>query len=204
MDFEFQISPYNNPSLVQQVSHALESRTEFISREKYPQIWKITDYFSSKKVSEVVLKRRRSRYRIYGILLIILGIFLLVPGLMEPHKLLVPLVAGMIGILAGGFTLWNCGAQKQQSKQFEQAATKLLKDLEVPQSVRVRFTQDGMKIADQQIVPYSDFNFVCETEDLFLLTWNEKVSILQKQDMVTGNKEQFISFLKGQIKTMQQ
>lgn len=75
-----------------------------------------------------------------------------------------------------------------------------MKGLETPPPVRVQFTQGGMKIADQQTVPYSDFNFIYETKDLFLLTWNEQVTILQKKDMVSGNKDQFISFLQDHIR----
>ena len=102
MDYEFQLSPYDGASLVPQVSCALEKRTESISREKYPKMWKITDHFNSKKVSEIVLKRRRLRYRVYGILLIIMGAFLLIPGLMEPQELAVPLFAGILGLLLYG------------------------------------------------------------------------------------------------------
>ena len=202
MDYEFQISPYNNPSYVQQISCALEKRTESISREKHSQMWKITDYFNSKRASESVSKKRRFRSRIYGILLIILGVFLLVPGLMEPQELAVPLFAGVFSLLIGLSTLWSSKAQKLQSNRFNQAAVKLLKRVESPLPVHVHFTKDGMKLADQQMIPYSDFNFVCETGDLFLLTWNEQVTILQKKDMVTGNKEQFSSFLQDHIKIM--
>ncbi len=203
MDYEFQISPYNNPLYIQQISYALEKRTESISREKYPQMWKITDYFNSKKVSESVLKKRRFRSRIYGALLIIMGVFLLVPGLMEPQELAVPLFAGIFGLLIGVFTLWSSKAQKLQSRRFNQAAVKLLKIVEPSLPVHVHFTQDGMKIADQQMIPYPDFNFVCETKDLFLLTWNEQITILQKKDLVTGDKAQFTSFLQDHIKIMQ-
>ena len=150
MDYEFQLSPYDGSSLVPQVSCALEKRTESISREKYPKMWKITDHFNSKKVSEIVLKRRRLRYRVYGILLIIMGAFLLIPGLMEPQELAVPLFAGILGLLLGVFTLWSSKAQKLQSERFNQAAVKLLKGLEAPPPVRVQFTQGGMKIADQR------------------------------------------------------
>ena len=122
MDYEFQLSPYDGASLVPQVSCALEKRTESISREKYPKMWKITDHFNSKKVSEIVLKRRRLRYRVYGILLIIMGAFLLIPGLMEPQELAVPLFAGILGLLLGVFTLWSSKAQKLQSERFNQAS----------------------------------------------------------------------------------
>lgn len=181
MDYEFQLSPYDGASLVPQVSCALEKRTESISREKYPKMWKITDHFNSKKVSEIVLKRRRLRYRVYGILLIIMGAFLLIPGLMEPQELAVPLFAGILGLLLGVFTLWSSKAQKLQSERFNQAAVKLLKGLETPPPVRVQFTQGGMKIADQQTVPYSDFNFIYETKDLFLLTWMNRITICKRK-----------------------
>lgn len=203
MDYEFQISPYQDSSFVQQVSCALEKRTEFLARKKHPKMWNITDSFHAKKVPEIVLNRRRFRYRIYGVLLIIMGVFLLVPGIMEPQELAVPLLAGILGVLIGVFTLWSSNAQKLQSKRFHQAAVKLLKGLEAPPPVRVQFTQGGMKIADQQTVPYSDFHFVYETKDLFLLAWNEQVTILQKKDMVTGSKEQFASFLQDHIEMMQ-
>lgn len=100
MDYEFQLSPYDGASLVPQVSCALEKRTESISREKYPKMWKITDHFNSKKVSEIVLKRRRLRYRVYGILLIIMGAFLLIPGLMEPPRTGSPFICGYFGPFA--------------------------------------------------------------------------------------------------------
>ena len=61
MDYEFQLSPYDGASLVPQVSCALEKRTESISREKYPKMWKITDHFNSKKVSE---KKREKLYEL--------------------------------------------------------------------------------------------------------------------------------------------
>lgn len=38
MDFEFQISPYAGPSLVQQVSRALEKRTELRARAQFPKL----------------------------------------------------------------------------------------------------------------------------------------------------------------------
>lgn len=40
MDYEFRISPYNDPSFVQQISCALEKRAKFIPREKYEKMWK--------------------------------------------------------------------------------------------------------------------------------------------------------------------
>lgn len=99
MDYEFQLSPYDGASLVPQVSCALEKRTESISREKYPKMWKITDHFNSKKVSEIVLKRRRLRYRVYGILLIIMGAFAY-PGINGAARIGSPFICGYFGPFA--------------------------------------------------------------------------------------------------------
>ena len=76
MEFVFVLTKYNNVSFKPQVSKTLEKRTELVSREKYPQVWKYVDKMSSKeKASEEVPKKRRSRYKIYGILLLFLGFF---------------------------------------------------------------------------------------------------------------------------------
>lgn len=199
MDFVFQISPYSDPSLPQQVSHALEKRTELRAREQFPKLWHVTDDLNRKHKEKTVSNGRRIRYRIYGILLIVMGVVLFVPGIMDPKQLLVPLVAGAIGILAGIFTLWTVSGSQVQSKRFDQAAEKLLKGFEVPPAAQVRFTPEGMEIAGKPAAAYPDVDFAAETEDLFLLTWNEKVTILQKKDLIGGDCPQFSAFLHKQL-----
>ena len=199
MDFVFQISPYSDPSLAQQVSHALEKRTELRSRAQFPKLWRVTDNLNRKHEGKTLSNGRRVRYRIYAILLIVMGVILLVPGIMDPKQLLVPLVAGVVGVLAGVFTLWTVSGSHTQSKRFDQAAEKLLKGFEAPPVAQVRFTPEGMEIAGKPAAAYPDVDFVAETEDLFLLTWNEKVTILQKKDLVGGDCPQFAAFLHKQL-----
>ena len=199
MDFEFQISPYTDPSLVQQVSRALEKRTELRAREQFPKLWRVTDNLNPKYEGKAVSNGRRVRYRVYGILLIAMGVVLVVPGIMDPKHLLVPLVAGAVGILAGIFTLWTGSGGQAKSKRFDQAAEKLLKGFEAPPAAQVRFTPEGMEIAGKPAAAYPDVDFAAETEDLFLLTWNEKVTILQKKDLVGGDCPQFSAFLHKQL-----
>ena len=42
-DYIFHISPYDTEKLLPQVSRALEKRTEMVSRERFPGLWKHTD-----------------------------------------------------------------------------------------------------------------------------------------------------------------
>ena len=198
MDFVFQISPYSDPSLLRQVSEALEKRTELRARAQCPRLWSVTDTLNKRK--KTVSKGQRIRYRIYGVLLTVMGVMLLIPGMMEPKTLWVPLIAGAIGILLGVFTLWAVGASQRQRTCFDQAAEKLLKGFAMPPSAQVNFGQNGMEIAGKPAASYPDFDFVAETKDLFLLTWKEKVTLLQKKDLVAGESAQFAGFLRAKIK----
>ncbi len=95
MEFEFVLTKYNYESFIPQVSKALEKRTELISRKRCPKMWKYTDSLSSRdKAKEEKLKKRRKRYKVYGIFLILIGLFLLIPSLMKPEELLMPLFTG--------------------------------------------------------------------------------------------------------------
>lgn len=199
MEFLFQLSPYCDPSLKEQVSSALEKQTELRARAQYPKLWRITDCCSARKGNKTFSPKQRIRYRIYGVLLVVIGIVLVVPGLMEPKELLLPLIAGIAGILTGLFTLWVVGGKQRQDKQFDQAAEKLLKGFAAPPPAQVRFTEEGMELAGKLAVSYPEIDFAAETKDLYLLTWHEKVTILQKKDLRAENKACFTSFLREQI-----
>ena len=72
--------------LREQLARALEKRMELNSRKVMPKLWAVTDRLRSvPKAPEPVLRRRRVRYKIYGVILLVLGLLLLIPGLMEPE-----------------------------------------------------------------------------------------------------------------------
>lgn len=200
MDFIFQLSPYWDPELVHQVGAALEKRTELQARQQHPGLWRVTDRLGRAGAPRAAGKKRRIRGRIYGVLLLVLGVILLVPGLMEPEQLPVLLVAGGVGVLAGVFTLWAGGIADRQTRRFDRAAEKLLKELKIPPHTWVRFAREGMEIAGKLAASYPELDFVAETRDLFLLTWKGKVLVLQKKDLSAGNRAQFGDFLLDQMK----
>ena len=193
MELQFQISSYDPEALAPQVSQALEQRTQRLSRAQYPAVWALTDRLQTPPaVPDTVRHRRRVRLRIYGVLLLALGIFLLVPGLMEPQTLLVPLLAGGCGVVLGLWSLWMGFCQPHRS--FDQAVQTLLKGLEgleTASPLLVRFTPAGLEAPGRAAVPYSAFDCVAETRDLFLLTWEGSVLLLQKKDLVSGTVEDF-------------
>ena len=140
--FCFQLTPYDTQRLLPQVSKALEKRTELISRERYPALWKITDRISGGKPAQ---PRSRLRTKCMAVLCLVLGIFLFVPGVTDPQELLVPLIAGALAIIIGILYLWR--SRKHRKNPFDRSAQKLLagkETLSTQSPVTVTFSENGM------------------------------------------------------------
>ena len=155
-DYIFHISPYDTEKLLPQVSRALEKRTEMVSRERFPGLWKHTDRFRS-----MARGRKRSRLRTRGMsaLCLAAGIFLAVPGLMEPRELFVPLLVGAAAMGAGIIGLWQSRARKKNP--FDRAAKILLEGKDkssAEQAASVSFSEEGMTVpaggGKAEFVPY--------------------------------------------------
>lgn len=184
----FQISSYDISRLLPQVSKALEKRSEHLSRERYPNMWRQIDRLPSRSRGA---SRSRLRTRLFSIFCLAAGVILVVPGLMEPKELLVPLVAGAAAIALGVTRLWR--TRKNRQNPFDRSARLLLerKD-QTPESPAptVSFSDQGMRLSSQgetEFIPYSDFESAWETEDTLLLVFGQRVTLLQKQDLVQGD-----------------
>ncbi|WFA10188.1 YcxB family protein [Tissierella sp. Yu-01] len=198
MEFNFALTKYNDVSFKPQVSKALEKRTELVSRKKYPKVWKYTDKMSSKrKASEEVLKKRRGRY-IYGIILLLLGFFLLIPSLIEPKEMLIPLLVGAFTVGIGILNIkYGIKSKKVKITAFDKAAIKLFSEYEKIPTVKasVTFTNDKVQLVGNVTIDYSEIEKILITEDLFILIWNERITVLQKKDLSSSNVEEFINFI---------
>ena len=199
--YNFQITPYDTEDILQQVSKALEKRTEFVSRERYPGLWENID-----KLNAVSKGKRRSslRSKIMSIICLVLGVFLFVPGLMKPQELLVPLLVGAFAIVIGIVYLYI--GRKDKKNPFDKSAKLLLmgKDtISAKQSIMVSFSELGMEIQvddkEPQRIPYSDFESMIETEDLFLFIHDTRITILQKKDLTSNATTDFRNFISRNV-----
>ena len=200
-NYNFQITPYDTESLLQQVSKALEKRTEFVSRECYPGLWENID-----KLNAVSKGKRRSslRSKIMSIICLVLGVFLFIPGLMKPQELLVPLLVGAFAIVIGLVYLYI--GRKDKKNPFDKSARLLLmgKDtISAKQSIMVSFSESGMEIRaddrEPQHIPYSDFESMIETEDLFLFVHDTRITVLQKKDLTSNDITDFRNFISKNV-----
>ena len=201
-DYIFHISPYDTEKLLPQVSRALEKRTEMVSRERFPGLWKHTDRFRS-----MARGRKRSRLRTRGMsaLCLAAGIFLAVPGLMEPRELFVPLLVGAAAMGAGIIGLWQSRARKKNP--FDRAAKILLagKDKSsAEQAASVSFSEEGMTVpaggGKAEFVPYREFECAVETADSFLFVFGGRVLLLQKMDLKAECTGDFCSLISEKVK----
>lgn len=200
----FQISSYDISRLLPQVSKALEKRSEYLSRQRYPNMWRHIDHLPSPSQGA---KRSRLRTRLFSVLCLAAGVILVVPGLMEPKELLVPLVAGAAAIVLGISGLWAAG--KNREKPFDRSARLLLEGKDqTPESPvpAVSFSDQGMTLSEKgetEFVPYSDFESAWETEDTLLLVFGQRVTLLQKQDLVQGDVASLSRLLSEKVATYQ-
>ena len=201
-DYIFHISPYDTEKLLPQVSRALEKRTEMVSRERFPGLWKHTDRFRS-----MARGRKRSRLRTRGMsaLCLAAGIFLAVPGLMEPRELFVPLLVGAAAMGAGIIGLWQSRARKKN--QFDRAAKIVLEGKDkssAEQAASVSFSEEGMTVpaggGKAEFVPYREFECAVETADSFLFVFGGRVLLLQKMDLKAECIGDFCSLISEKVK----
>lgn len=204
--FRFEIGPYDTGKLLPQLSRALEFRTELYSRQRLPLLWRWTDWLRGRNTGRT---ERRLRARILSLLCLALGLFLLIPGLMEPRELLTPLLVGAASTLAGLAGLWRSRKRKESSpgqgaahgpwrgrrnNPFDQAARKLLEGkeaLSAEEALSAFFSQEGMVLCQGEIqlalVPYGDFTEVFETADAWLLVHGGQAVVLQRKDLRGGD-----------------
>ena len=184
----FEISSYDISRLLPQVSKALEKRSEHLSRERYPKMWRSIDRLPSPTRGA---GRSRLRTRLFSILCLAAGVILVVPGLMEPKELLVPLVAGAAAVVLGVSGLWH--TRKNRENPFDRSARLLLEGKDqTPErpAPTVSFSDQGMSLSEKggsEFVPYRDFESAWETADTLLLVFGQRVTLLQKRDLVQGD-----------------
>ena len=199
-NFIFSVKPYDADALLSQVAWMLQKRVELASRKKLPGLWKITDKLNAvPRAPEAELKRRKERQRRWGGLLLVMGIFLFVPGVMKPQELPVPLVAGFLAIVLGVLYLRK-GDRKKNS--YEKKAKKLLENMNASmenQKLRLVFDDTELAISgvgEDKKVSYADMECALETKDLFGLIYDNQIIIVQKQELLLGNAEDLTKVLK--------
>ncbi len=200
MKFRFQTSAYDVSRLLPEVASALDKRMEAEGRKRLPGLWKAIDRRREGKapveVNEMTRGRRIYR-RVVSVLLILVGLFLAIPGFVAPDELLGPLLAGLFALGTGIYFLWS--TRKNRRPSFEKQAQKLLEAIAKAPPQSVVFSDAGMLLQDGEPVPYEKISFYTETSSGVLLNWADKATFLQKKDLTEGTWEAFSAFLRERL-----
>ena len=199
--FVFSLTKPDADALVKQVSRALETRTQLKSRKEHPTLWKATDKLNDyAQKGENAKKKRHVPWT--GILCLVLGVFLFVPGLMAPREMTGALVIGALGIFAGLWSLKRQSPSKSKSRDpFDRPARQLLESLQG--GAQVHFTEEGMTLLPRDVPPasvsYDKIELVVEAEDVYLLFLLRSTFVLQKADLTEGDANDFGNFLSSKV-----
>ena len=194
---EFLFKPEKlSEDLKYQVSEAIAKRAEIFSRKRYPGLWEKTDRLNEKKLPEEALIRRKRFRRFYGIVCIVLGIFLFVPGLIKPGELFVPLVVGALAILTG---IPAVIPRKANSEKFIKKAKKLISAINssLKPEDKVLFNEEGIFENGALLMEYENLESIIENRSIFLVCDGIKIMVLRKADLVIGNPEEFKIFVES-------
>ena len=185
-------------NLFYEISEAIAKRTEIFSRKKLPGLWEKTDELNAKNLSEPALKRRKKFRKINGLICLALGNFLFVPGIVAPKELFVPLI---VGAFATVFGISAVIPRKTDAEKFLKKAKNLAKAINssLKPEDTVVFGEDGIFENGGLLMKYEELENVIENKNIFLVCDGKKIMILRKNDMILGNKEEFLNFI--EIKT---
>jgi len=125
VEFIFHPSSYDDPALDRETVRLMEQRLEAASRSAVPKLWKATDRLNAYAAKGPGREKRVRRQRVYGIVLLALGIFVLVPGLIEPRQWDLILI-GALSIPLGLFYLFLPQKSKKPSQLAKTAAEEQL------------------------------------------------------------------------------
>lgn len=216
MEFVFQLSSYDSSDLEAETVRALDRLLEARSRSVMPGVWAVTDRLNQNRLYAAEWPNQQKaakRYRFYSALLLGIGIFMLVPGLMEPRKLLVVLLGGILAILssityfrrakalASGTRLQTPRKPSQASRRAAGQLLDQLRQLDLEKTpVSVRFDGNGVTVTgteqEEQLVPYGGITDIFEEEYTWMLSYGEnQVLLLQKKDLAVGNTEDFMGYV---------
>lgn len=208
MEFIFQPSAYDDPALEAEAAELMRQRLEARSREVLPGMWRVTDRLNGRAAGAPDRERRRKRWRIYGVLLTALGIFALVPGLMEPRTPSL-IRAGGWAVFAGLVSF--CLARKRKPLRPPASCRRGAEDLlKLPRETdwaalqaEVRFDETGWTVTTAQgesRTSCKELGGVFETEHLWMLvTEGGMALLLQKKDLIKGTAADFPPYLRETI-----
>ena len=193
MEFVFRLSDYGDPALDSEAARLLEQRLEAHSRKAAPGVWRWVDLLRSRAAGGQEMRWRRRR--LYGAVLLVLGVFLLVPGLAEPGSPVL-IGAGVLGTVYGSLLVLLTREKRPSPPpaSCQREAAKLLEQRRGTDwsGMEGRLCVDGSGLSadlagKREHISFGEMTGAFESERLWLLVCGgERAILLQKKDLIAG------------------
>lgn len=202
MEFNFILSKYDDTTFIPEISEVSEQLSVLTFKKKLPKIARWADKMHSRpKISYTNFKKGNIGVKITGIILLLLGIIMFVPGIMEPSLFLtcVGLFDCMVGIfyLRSSRRFYNTYTSNKPkiniiSKASKKAAIAMFNEYkQFPEDeIKIQFTNDETNTAI-----YDEIEHLFITKHLFVFINSKKIYALQKKDLETNNIDEFLTFI---------
>lgn len=206
MEFVFTRTPLEE-ALLPQITHALKTRIDSLSRLKYPAMWERADRAAANDTPEKKASRDKAaaiRYKLWGVIFLALGILLAVPGIMEPRGLTLPLIVGVLAVILGCKRLFSkyVSAEEKQNLRYAASARRLMTMLNNAQTSgapTLTFNAEAMTMTtpngSEEVVPYTAMEYIIEEEDIILITFGTKVTVIRQTEIIAGDIHAFLPYL---------
>lgn len=210
MDYVFELEPVTDEALLPQLAAALRARSEFVGRKRYPRLWRGIDWiYSRPRASEETLRRRQVSYRVWGVAMLALAVFVLVPALMPPFNLSLFLAAMLSLLIALQNLKWSRSVhhEPKPDPSVEKAARQLLDGLAAQgrHGGHVTFANAGVELkpssGESMTVPYDGMDCLMETADLVVLTDGKHIAVLRKAELAGGDVDGWRQFIVKKTET---
>lgn len=200
--FVFEMTPPDETAL-EAVRDVLEARTQHLSRKRLPTVWRWIDRLEAvQRADDETLRRRRRREKVWAALLLLVGLFLLVPGLMKPKELPQVLIAGLLATVWAVAVLLR-GRKKKPRDKFLAAAQTLVRGQAglVDRPCTAWFDEEGLTFSQEgeleDLVEYGELESVTFRDGILLVVFGDRALILQLRDMTGGDGDALRQFLKN-------
>ena len=204
IEFIFQVKEYDTEALLPQVSKALKRRLELRNQQLRP------GKVAPAEMTEEQRKQAKIKNTIWGIVLLVAGIYFMISGIAKGEGNTWSLVIGAVAAFIGAKRLIP-QRKLPDTDKFDKAAQEFLdehKGVGDEEERQICFSDEEIIIVtgaledlEQEAIPYEDVEFAMETEDIFLLVHGGRGVLLQKADLTLGTAEEFRDYIKSHVKS---
>lgn len=207
IEFIFQTSALDKPTLLPQISKALEKRLEIRAGQMRP------NSKAAVPMTEEEKQRQSKRRKLQGILMMAVGVLAAVAGFVVDGRSILLIVLGAIALFYGFLTFRTASALTSDPDKYDKAAQDFLdsRDESVQgKNVQVCFSGEEMITVmgelddlDQEAVAFDQIEMILETRDVFLVIYDRRGVVLQKSELdpEMGSVDEFRDFIKAHVKT---